>query len=276
VLRVQNGAASGEADFVATEEPLEIRVFFSREGKPEMRSVAITMRTPGDGHSRLATDFELAAGFLFTEGMVASRSEIERIAYCNDEPDQHYNVVNVYLSPSVEFDPAILERNFYINSSCGVCGKASIEALRFGGCPVLPLQDRVSPEVLYGLPEALRLAQETFQRTGGLHGAALFDFMGTPLVVREDVGRHNAVDKVIGERFLTGRAPVGDSILLVSGRTSYEIVQKALMAAVPIVAAVGAPSSLAVRLAEEFGMTLVGFLRGRSFNVYAGRERIAF
>jgi FdhD protein len=227
------------------------------------------MRTPGN-------DFELAAGFLYSEGLLRSRGDLAGIAYCVDVPaEQQYNVVNVTLRPSVSFDPALLSRNFLATSSCGVCGKGAIEAIYAQGCS-LAQQERplVRAETLASLPAAMISAQSLFQQTGGLHAAGLFAVDGNLIVSREDVGRHNAVDKVIGERFLAGRLPAVEAILLLSGRAGFELVQKAAMAGIPIVAAIGAPSSLAVETARAFGLTLVGFLRSHSFNVYSGGSRI--
>ncbi len=250
------------ADRLAGEEPLEIRV-----GGPsrEPRSVAVTMRTPGN-------DFELAAGFLYAEGVVRSREEIRDLRYCDFPPDeQHYNVVTVGLSR--DFDLGALERNFYTTSSCGVCGKASLESLEVR-CPPVPPGPIVARSAITRLPQGLREGQRLFEQTGGLHAAALFDASGRLESLREDVGRHNAVDKVLGKALLDGGLPNAGPILMVSGRASFEIVQKAAVAAIPIVCAVSAPSSLAVDAAQRFGMTLVGFLRDRGFNVYAGLERI--
>ncbi len=234
------------------------------------QTVAVTMRTPGN-------DFELAAGFLHAEGIIGSRDDIAGIGYCVDpgiDAAQQYNIVNVTLRPGVSPDLAPLERNFLATSACGVCGKASLDAIRLRGCPVIPPGPNVAADVLYGLPDTLRGSQGVFDRTGGLHAAALFDPDGTLIALREDIGRHNAVDKLIGWALLESRVPLGDSLLMVSGRTSFEILQKAIAAGVPIVCAVSAPSSLAVDLAREFGVTLVGFLRDQRCNVYSARERI--
>jgi FdhD protein len=223
------------------------------------------MRTPG-------SDFELAAGFLFSEGVVAGKDDIESIRYCV-ERGQHqlYNIVNVFLKRGVEFDPRRFTRHVFTSSSCGVCGKATLEQVR----AVLPNPIKSAPELsdkfLLALPEVLRKQQSLFERTGGLHAAALFDSKGKLLLLREDVGRHNAMDKLIGALLLKNQIPASDKIVLVSGRASFELAQKALMAGIPVLAAVGAPSSLAVDLAKEFGMTLVGFLREGRFNVYAGQ-----
>jgi FdhD protein len=253
-------------DELATEEPLEIRLVAGAS----RRTVAITMRTPG-------ADFELAAGFLLGEGVIAGRDDIRRISHCAD-PDvdaaQHYNIVNVDLRGRDLPDLPQLERHFSTTSACGVCGKATLEALELRGCRAAPLGPELDPEVIHGLPDALRAGQRLFSSTGGLHAAGLFAADGTLLALREDVGRHNAVDKAVGWALLEGRVPLHGHVLMVSGRSSYEIVQKAIVAGLPVVCAVSAPSSLAVSLAREFGVTLVGFLRDRRFNLYAGDERI--
>jgi FdhD protein len=268
--RVDQGGEIHQAqDLVAAEEPLEIRVVHVDQGRSVSTPVAVTMRTPGH-------DFDLAAGFLFTEGIIHGPETVARIGYCTDGPaDQENNVVNVYLRPDAAFDPALVSRNFYMTSSCGVCGKASLDTLRVQGCrPVASGPLTVDAATLCRLFDELRRPQAVFEATGGLHAAGLFDATGSLLVLREDVGRHNAVDKVIGHRLLAGDLPLSDAVLVVSGRTSFEIMQKAAMAGVPLVAAVGAPSSLAVETALEFGMTLVGFLRPDRFNVYTGPQRI--
>ncbi len=250
---------------MAVEEPLEIRI---ATAAGEEHQVAVTMRTPGN-------DFDLTAGFLFSEGLLAHRSDVADLRYCVDVETQEYNVVTVQLSETARFDPAELTRNFYTTSSCGVCGKASLEAIEIRGCAPIPAEGpTVTGEIVRSLPEALRSSQPVFDRTGGLHAAGLFDVSGELQLLREDVGRHNALDKVIGERFLNGGLPLGDVVLAVSGRTSFEIMQKALAAGIPIVVAVGAPSSLAVDVAKEFGMTLAGFAKPTGFNVYTGRHRI--
>jgi FdhD protein len=239
---------SAADDLLAVEEPLQIRV--------NGRDLSITMRTPG--HDR-----ELAAGFLFTEGILKERADVVSI-------EGEENVVSLTLAEGVEIGAA---RNFYTSSSCGVCGKASIESLHAAGCAMLP-RCEVARDVIHGLPEKLRAAQAAFDHTGGLHGAGLFDLAGNLQMVREDVGRHNAVDKLIGAAFLEGRLPLGECILMLSGRASFELVQKAAMAGIPVVAAVGAPSSLAVETARRFGMTLAGFVRDRRFNIYSGVGRL--
>ena len=253
-------------DEVAVEEPLEIRVVPS--GGPAF-PVAVTMRTPGH-------DFELAAGFALSEGLVRGREGIAHVSYCTDpEEEQAFNVVNLALAPGVPFDPDAFRRNVYTSSSCGICGKATLDRVRatIGRPPVGEF--RVTSAVLEDLPERLRAAQRGFDRTGGVHASGLFRPDGTLLLVREDVGRHNALDKLVGARLLDGKLPDSGTVLLVSGRACFELVQKAAVAGIPFLAAVGAPTHLAIELAEEQGMTLVGFLRRGRCNVYAGRTRLA-
>jgi FdhD protein len=264
---VEDGKMRVKPDTLATEEPMEIRLITGGE----RQTVAVTMRTPG-------ADFELAAGFLYGEGIVKSSDDIAKISYCVDadlDAAQQYNIVNVELRGGREYDLRPLERHFYTSSACGVCGKASLEQLELRGCPVALPGPEVTPETLYSLPEKLREAQGLFDATGGLHAAALFDEEGNLLALREDVGRHNATDKLVGWAMLENRLPLSGHIVMVSGRSSFEILQKCLTAGVPFVCAISAPSSLAVDVAREFGMTLVGFLRDRRFNVYAGKERVA-
>ncbi|AQS66587.1 formate dehydrogenase accessory sulfurtransferase FdhD [Streptomyces pactum] len=277
VIRVRDGAVSTRPDTLVAEEPLEIRL----NGKP----LAITMRTPGD-------DFALAAGFLVSEGVLAEQGDLQNIVYCAGATDggtsrasaaergggsNTYNVVDVRTAPDVPVPDITLERNVYTTSSCGLCGKASLDAVRTTAR--WPIADtppvRVTPELLADLPDRLRAAQRVFDRTGGLHAAALFTEDGELVDVREDVGRHNAVDKLVGRALQNGDLPLSRSVLLVSGRASFELAQKAVMAGIPVLAAVSAPSSLAVDLAAETGLTLVGFLRGSSMNVYAGEGRVA-
>jgi FdhD protein len=255
-LTLREGARA-RSDALAREEPLEIRV--------RGRSVAVTMRTPGH-------DKELAAGFLLTEGIVRSRADIVEIAPCM-EGDAPENTLNIFLAPAVQVDFEQLTRHVFATSSCGLCGKASIDAVHQHFPPVDSTL-RIPAQILVRLPERMRAAQETFAQTGGLHAAGIFDINGTLLILREDVGRHNAVDKVLGHSFLENKLPLDAHVLLVSGRASFEIVQKALAARIPIVAAVSAPSSLAVEFARESGQTLVGFLRDGAMNIYAGAERI--
>lgn len=262
------GALHRRRDAVAVEEPLEIRIGVpASDGAWVAVPVSVTMRTPGD-------DFELAAGFLHGEGVLTRRADLVEITYCT-APPQEYNVVEVRLRDPAAVDLERLRRNVYTTSSCGVCGKASLEAVELQGCrPVARGTLGLTPETVGALPDRLRAGQAAFERTGGLHAAGLFDGAGDVVVVREDVGRHNAVDKVLGRTFLDGGLPLAEAALVVSGRASFEILQKAVAAGVPVVVAVGAPSSLAVDLARRFHVTLVGFARDGGFNVYAGRERI--
>ena len=263
---VEDGRARVRPDSLATEEPMEIRLV-SGDAR---QTVAVTMRTPG-------ADFELAAGFLYGEGIVSSPEDVKKISYCVDsdlDAEQQYNIVNVELRGDRDYDLRSLERHFYTTSACGVCGKASLEQLELRGCSVIPSGPEVSAEVVYSLPEKLREAQGLFEATGGLHAAALFDAEGELVALREDVGRHNATDKLVGWALLEGRLPLSGQIVMVSGRSSFEILQKCLTASVPIVCAVSAPSSLAVDVARQFNITLIGFLRGNRFNVYSGHERM--
>ena len=257
VLRWSGGTAPARRrDELAAEEPLEIRV--------DTRPVSITMRTPG-------RDEELAAGFLLTEGLVKRREDILEIKPYSHNREN--NVLNVFLSPDVKVNFAQLTRHVFASSSCGLCGKATIEAVHQRFKPARS-KLAIEPELLLSLPQRMREHQETFERTGGLHAAAVFGADGELIVLREDVGRHNAVDKVLGHGLLAGKLPFASHILLVSGRASFEIMQKALAARVPVVCAVSAPSSLAVEFAQASNQTLVGFLRGEGMNIYAGPERI--
>lgn len=254
------------SDYLATEEPLEVRL----AAGPHRKTVAVTMRTPGN-------DFELAAGFLFTEGVINSREQIARIAYCLDPEvgaDQRYNVVTVELRGQQLPDLRPLERHFYTTSACGVCGRATVDALQLRGCRPAAGEFRVDRDVLRQLPSRLQEAQGLFLQTGGLHAAALFDPHGRLMALREDVGRHNAMDKLVGWAFLQGMLPLRDQVVMVSGRASFELVQKAVTAGVSVFCAVSAPSSLAVEVAQAFGLTLIGFLRGDRFNVYTGSHRV--
>jgi FdhD protein len=270
ISKVSNGLRQSQTDLVAVEEPLEIRLGYSTPDGRAARSVSITMRTPGN-------DKELAAGFLFTESIIRHASDIAAIELCGppapDSGDQ--NVVRVELGPDVSVDLGRLQRHFYTSSSCGVCGKTSLDALRVVGIEPVPGNGaEFQRNTLIRLPDKLRALQDTFDETGGLHAAAAFDTDGEIVVTMEDVGRHNAVDKVIGSLLLDNRLPANQLGLIVSGRASFELMQKALVAGMPVLAAVSAPSSLAVQLAREFGVTLVGFLRGKQFNIYAGEQRI--
>jgi FdhD protein len=283
VERVDGLRSSGAEDTLAVEEPLEIQLLYGPENARGLKSISVTMRTPGD-------DFELAAGFLMTEGVVRDANDIERIEYAAESADPASeaaarlesalpyrtgrNKVCVELAADVVVSMANLERNFYTTSSCGICGKASLLALQTVCPPRMRNTFSIDAEVLYALPSRLREAQSVFNRTGGLHGAGLFSAEGKLLGMREDVGRHNAVDKLMGAEFLADRTPLRDCLLLLSGRASFELLQKALMGGVSMVAAVGAPSSLAVQVAREFNIILVGFLRDDHFNIYNGAEHI--
>jgi FdhD protein len=265
VTRITVGRnALARDDVLAVEEPLEIRVAGT--------ALSITMRTPGH-------DFDLAAGFLVSEGVMSRGDHLGAIRYCagaTDDGRNTYNVLDVTLAPGVPTPDPSLERNFYMTSSCGLCGKSSIDAVRTRSAyPVAHDRLSVTPEFLVALPERLRAGQDVFEKTGGLHAAALFDgITGELMVLREDVGRHNAVDKVIGWAVKEDRLPLRGTVLMVSGRASFELTQKASMAGIPVMAAVSAPSSLAIELASELGMTVVGFLRGDSMVVYSGEQRI--
>ncbi|MFP4600734.1 MAG: formate dehydrogenase accessory sulfurtransferase FdhD [Persicimonas sp.] len=274
VVRYRGDRGGGVADQVAIEEPLEIRLGFDLRGRPAEKSISVTMRTPGH-------DEQLAAGFLYGEAMIAAAGDVEGFEWCesSESSDKQVeaadsNILRVQLADHVEVELASLERHFYTTSSCGVCGKASIEALEVQNCRVLDDDFTVPAEVIAELPDALRRAQRVFEDTGGLHAAGLFNPAGELLAVDEDVGRHNAMDKLVGARLLDDELPLAASAVVWSGRASFELVQKALRAQVPIVVAVGAPSSLAVELAEAFGMTLVGFARDARFNVYTHPRRI--
>ena len=262
IVAVNDGVAGERPDTLATEEPMEIRAAGPDQ---ELQPVAVTMRTPGG-------DFELAVGFLFTEGLIQP-GDVKRVAYCDDLPgeDQRYNVVSVRLERP--FDGERLQRNFYATSSCGICGKASLDDIEVR-CEPVAAGPSVLADVLASLPDTLRSGQTLFDRTGGLHAAGLFTAEGELVSIREDVGRHNAVDKVIGEQLLAGHLPLAGHILQVSGRVSFEIVQKAAVAGIPIVSAVSAPTSLAVEAGERFGMTIVGFVRDGRLNVYTGSARV--
>lgn len=265
--RISGAEDVRRSDRVVSEEPLEIRVEGTAEGT--RRTVSVTMRTPGH-------DFELAAGFLAGEGLLPSRDALRDITYCQDGEVQEYNVVSVRFATAAPPGVERLERHFYTSSACGVCGKASLEAVESLGCAPLPAgHPSLDPETLASLPDRMRDAQPVFERTGGIHAAALFDPSGDLLLAREDVGRHNAVDKVVGARLLAGEEPGNlDAVLVVSGRVSFEILQKAAMAGIPAVVAVGAPTSLAVEMARRFRITLAGFARMGSLNIYSDAGRI--
>ena len=260
VAEWDDGKLTRKEDYLAAEEPLEIRIGDA--------PLSVTMRTPGH-------DVELAAGFLFTEGLVRQRAQILSLQEAESTSEENRgNVVVATLAPGADYDSEKMRRNFFAASSCGICGKASIDSVRSRALSAPNPNFKLDPEVLVRLPDALRESQAVFGRTGGLHAAALFDARGKLLVLREDIGRHNAVDKVIGWALLENRVPLGDAILMVSGRGGFEIVQKAIVAGLPVVASVSAPSSLAVQLARETGQTLIGFLRNRRFVIYSGDSRL--
>ena len=257
VFEWQDGETRCLQDWLVAEEPLEIRV----DGTP----LSVTMRTPGH-------ELELAAGFLFTEGLIRTADQVSALRLAPSRETRKDNVVEVELT-GARIEPEHLHRNFFATSSCGICGKASIDSVRVRGIQHPNPHFKMHPDILYGLPEKLRAGQAVFGRTGALHAAAIFSVTGELLALREDVGRHNAVDKVVGWALLGNMLPLSEHVLMVSGRGGFEIVQKALAAGLPIVASVSAPSGLAVQLARELGLTLVGFLRGRRFVVYAGAPR---
>lgn len=269
VQKVHRAWRDSKQDALVIEEPLEIRLVTGEPARRTKQSISVTMRTPGH-------DFELALGFLFSEGIIQSVHDLAaRSVTAPKVATPACNIAEVHLRPGLQLDTGRLLRHFYTTSSCGVCGKASLDALRVRGCaPLSQNRPFIRAKTVHDLPLKLRQAQSVFDKTGGLHAAAIFDGAGNLICVREDVGRHNAVDKVVGNQLLAEKLPLSDFLLMVSGRTSFEIVQKALMAGVPVVAAVSAPSSLAVSLAEEFGMTLLGFVRGQKFNIYTREQRI--
>ncbi|MCB9348407.1 MAG: formate dehydrogenase accessory sulfurtransferase FdhD [Lewinellaceae bacterium] len=270
MARIENGQAQARTDTLACEEPLEIKLAYGARGQRQSRSLAVTMRTPGQ-------DEELAAGFLFTEGIIGKAADIKAMRHVGDAlaEEARENILLVELSEELPVDFDKLNRHFYTSSSCGVCGKASIDMVRSVSC-YFPRRDypTIQASTLQALPEKLSRQQAIFECTGGIHAAASFTPEGELLMVREDVGRHNALDKLLGASLLQGQMPLREQAILLSGRLSFELVQKSVMAGVPILAAVGAPSSLAVELAGEYGMTLVGFLRGQAFNVYGGVGRV--
>lgn len=272
ITRINGNTQQSTVDLLAVEEPLEIRIGYGAADDRQQKNISVTMRTPGN-------DFELALGFLFTEGIIISASDIYKIHYCTElnSIKNKENIVRVELNPSVEIDFSKLQRNFYTTSSCGVCGKESIEAVKTN-CRIIEPDETVliDAATLTSLPDKLRAQQNVFEHTGGLHACALFDLEGNLQLLREDVGRHNALDKLIGascQAEFIEAYQCSKSILLLSGRASFELLQKAAMAGIPIVCAVGAPSSLAVDIAKEFGITLIGFLRDNRFNIYTNPQR---
>jgi FdhD protein len=260
---MENGQLTRKKDLLAAEEPLEILL---RAGE-EQKTIAITMRTPGN-------DYDLAAGFLHNEGIIHSKNDFSNMTYCVDGNQQEYNSLRVQLTTDSFPELHQLERHFFTNSACGVCGTTFLDDLSERNIPAIPMGPMVDASLITSLPDKLRASQDLFDTTGGLHAAALFDLDGNLLAVREDVGRHNALDKLIGWGLLNDQLPFHNKILMVSGRASYELLQKSFVAGVPIFCAVSAPSSLAVDVAQRFGITLIGFLRGNKFNIYTGVERI--
>lgn len=269
VMQYRDGGLTERADFLAVEEPMEIRCVFGPDEKRTGKSLSITMRTPGN-------DYELAAGFLLTEGIVQNADQIQSFEHVGPADSMGLqNTIRVYLKPDVEIDYQLLQRHFYTTSSCGVCGKASLDAINVQGVNAVEhSSEQIGAALICGLPDKLREAQTLFESTGGIHAAGLFDFQGNLISMREDVGRHNAMDKLIGDQLLLGQEKLSDRIIVVSGRASFELLQKALVPEVPVLVAVGAPSSLAVDLAERFNMTLIGFTSSDRFNIYAGASRI--
>ena len=273
ILKASFDSFEEKSDLVVVEEPLEIRLGYGSTDNRQQRSVSVTMRTP-------THDFELALGFLYSEGIITSYNQVMSVKYCVDAGRQATeNIVRVELKPDISLNLKLLQRNFYATSSCGVCGKASIEAIDNMICDI-PKQNpeqnalKISKEYIYNLPKSLAQYQKVFEYTGGLHAAALFDVAGKIVLLREDIGIHNALDKIIGNALTQDLLPLHDKILLMSSRASFELIQKAVMANIAVIATIGAPSSLAIQTAEQFGITLIGFLRNDSFNIYTGKERI--
>ncbi len=269
ICRVQAGGTAERADVVVVEEPLEIRLVFGDPQNRKSRTLAVTMRTPGN-------DFELACGFLVSEGIVSGPDDVLDGRRHLPAPDgvEQSNSVEIELKPDVKFELSKLQRHFYTTSSCGICGKASLDAIKADNVCRLTSNNVIPAAVVHRLPDLLREQQSVFERTGGLHAAGLASLDGELLAIGEDVGRHNAVDKLIGRELLANRFPLRDRVLVLSGRASFELMQKALLAAISIVVAVGAPSSLAVELAEEFNLTLIGFTSKDRFNIYTGKHRV--
>ena len=269
IKRYANNQHVSEPDLVVVEEPLEIRVGYGPESQRLQATITVTMRTPGD-------DEHLCLGFLFSEGIIESTAQVLSAKYCRNvvEEDGGNNVMRIELTPATDFNPRDVQRNFYTNSSCGVCGKASIDHVKQLCKPVTMLPIEVSRQVITRLPATLEGTQDVFKHTGGLHACGLFTADGSLLLHKEDVGRHNALDKLIGNLLVNQELPANDKVLMLSGRISFELVQKAVKAGIPMVAAVGAPSSLSVALAKEYGVTLVGFIKSQGFNVYTGFTRV--
>jgi FdhD protein len=270
IIKVSMESSIESIDLVAVEEPLEIRIGYGNAENRQQKNISVTMRTPGH-------DFELALGFLFTEGVITKKEDVILIKYCSEVNtiENNENIVRVELNEDVSVDFKKVERNFYTTSSCGVCGKASIEAVKTVCSTIAERKTLlIEKELLFLLPNKLRAKQNIFEYTGGIHASALFDLKGELLFLREDVGRHNALDKLIGASIGSGLLPLDHCVLLLSGRASFELIQKSAIAGIKIVCAVGAPSSLAVETAKEFNITLIGFLRDKKFNIYSNPDRI--
>ena len=269
IIKVRADQTFAETDLIVTEEPLEIRIGYGPETDRSQFTLSVTMRTPGN-------DEELCLGFLYSEGIIQGKKDIMTVKYCGnqDNPQEKDNVMRVELSPQVSFDPAQFNRNFYTASSCGVCGKASIESLSVNCDTLNHIDAKIGSSMLFELPDKLQEAQMLFGHTGGLHASGLFDLNGNMLMLMEDVGRHNALDKLVGTFLLKESDPFAQAVLVLSGRISFDLVQKAIRAGIPIIAAVGAPSSLAVDVAKTYGVTLIGFLRENKFNVYCEQQRV--
>lgn len=267
IIGQERGKRTIKPDLLAAEEPMEIRLIYGPAHHRIEKSLAVTMRTPGN-------DFELALGFLFTEGIINTMEQVEQIVHCEQvKEEERGNVVRVSLTTGVELDAEKLQRNFYVSSSCGVCGKSSIAAINTY-CQSVTSTLKITEKQLVAAPDKMRQAQDVFEHTGGLHAAALFDENGELIILREDIGRHNALDKLIGYQSANHKLPLTSNFIMVSGRLGFELVQKAVIAGVPILGAVGAPSSLAVQLAQDYDITLAGFVRNGRFNLYSGEERI--
>lgn len=270
IKKVSGNAITDMDDLVAVEEPMELKLNYLNNGIPTEKSVSITMRTPG-------YDFELAAGFLFTEGILSAPDDLDYINYCQQTTqDSKENVVKAVLKKDVLVNLSSAERNFYISGSCGVCGKTSIEAIEQNACFKIDFDLRIKQQLIFGMVLQMQAEQVNFKYTGGIHACALFDETGKMILLREDIGRHNALDKLIGHFVLKNKLPLDKHLLLLSGRISFELVQKAAMAGISIVVAVGAPSSMAISTAEKFGITLIGFLKEKSMNIYTHAERIVY
>ena len=269
IKKISTESSKDKLDLLAVEEPLEIRLAFGPSKNRVQKSLAVTMRTPGN-------DFELVYGFLYSEGIIKNKADVVSMKYCfdKDKLQEQENIIRVELHPELKFDPKQLERHFYTNSSCGVCGKSSIESIASQCNLETDENTRIDGTILYSLPDKLRASQHIFEHTGGIHACGLFDNEGNLLLMREDIGRHNAMDKLIGAAFYNEILPLKNKLILLSGRCSFELVQKALTAGTPVMVSVGAPSSLAVDLAEDYNMSLVGFLKTKSYNIYTAKERI--